>query len=207
MTSSLVAEPRPGPLGIYARPGTGSPFTVLPNPWLLNGVSNEPIPQALLVVRVQGDGWAEVLLPERPNGSEGWIRPGSARFLTDVFRVVVSLHRRTITVLRWGRPIYSGPAAVGAPTTPTPVGLYYVRVLLHTTDPNSPYGPFAYGLSAHSDALTAFDGGDAEIGIHGNNDAVALGHDVTHGCVRIDNAEISKLSTLLPLGTPVQIVA
>ena len=66
---------------------------------------------------------------------------------------------------------------------------------------------FAYGLSAHSDALTTFAGGDAEVGVHGNNDASALGRSVTHGCVRMDNAEITALSALLPLGTPVHIVA
>ncbi|HWG72514.1 MAG TPA: L,D-transpeptidase, partial [Acidimicrobiales bacterium] len=76
---------------------------------------------------------------------------------------------------------------------------------LRSTEPASVYGPFAYGLSAHSDALTTFDGGDAEIGIHGNDDAAVLGQSVTHGCVRMDNAEITKLSKILPLGTPVKI--
>jgi lipoprotein-anchoring transpeptidase ErfK/SrfK len=76
---------------------------------------------------------------------------------------------------------------------------------LETADPKSIYGPFAYGLSAHSEVLTQFDGGDAEVGIHGNNDASVLGTSVTHGCVRIDNAEITALSKVLPLGTPVVI--
>jgi lipoprotein-anchoring transpeptidase ErfK/SrfK len=72
-------------------------------------------------------------------------------------------------------------------------------------DPTTVYGPYAYGLSSHSDALETFAGGDAEIGIHGNNDASVLGSDVTHGCVRMDNAAITVLSKQLPLGTPVEI--
>jgi lipoprotein-anchoring transpeptidase ErfK/SrfK len=69
------------------------------------------------------------------------------------------------------------------------------------------YGPFAYGLSSHSESLEEFAGGDAEIGIHGNNDPSVLGKSVTHGCIRMDNAAITMLSKLLPLGTPVDIVA
>ena len=55
--------------------------------------------------------------------------------------------------------------------------------------------------------LSSFDGGDAEIGLHGNDDASVLGDNVTHGCIRMDNAEITKLAALLPLGTPVDVAA
>jgi L,D-transpeptidase catalytic domain len=202
--SSLVAFVQGPNVTIYGSPGRGRVLT-LPNPWLLNGVSTDPIPQVFLVVADRPDGWVEVLLPQRPNGSVGWIRPGAARLLVDDYRIVISLRRHTIVVRRGGVPIYSGPVATGAPGTPTPTGLFSLRVLLHTGEPSSPYGPYAYGLSAHSDALTSFDGGDAEIGIHGNNDAALLGESVSHGCVRMDNTEISVLASLLPLGTPVEI--
>jgi lipoprotein-anchoring transpeptidase ErfK/SrfK len=69
------------------------------------------------------------------------------------------------------------------------------------------YGPYAYGLSSHSDVLETFNGGDAEIGIHGNNDASVLGSDATNGCVRMDNDAITMLTRQLPLGTPVTITA
>ena len=78
-------------------------------------------------------------------------------------------------------------------------------MLLKAPDPNTIYGPYAYGLSGHSDALSTFDGGDAELGVHGNNDASVLGHDVTHGCIRMSNAKITYLAGILPLGTPVTI--
>jgi lipoprotein-anchoring transpeptidase ErfK/SrfK len=125
--------------------------------------------------------------------------------LVDPYWIEISLHQHRIVVRKSGSEIYVGPVATGAPTTPTSTGLYYVPVLMHTSDPQSPYGPYAYGLSAQSDALTTFDGGDGEIGVHGNNDPSALGLSVTHGCVRMDNAEIFCLSTLLPLGSPIQI--
>ena len=91
--------------------------------------------------------------------------------------------------------LYQGDVAIGTDDTPTPTGEYYVRVKVKAIDPNTVYGPYAWGLSSHSDALETFDGGDAEIGIHGNNDATVLGHDVTHGCVRMDNDAITTLTT------------
>jgi lipoprotein-anchoring transpeptidase ErfK/SrfK len=205
--TSLVAEPSGPTVDLYATVGAAQPLLVLPNPWLLNGVSDQPIPQALLVLDTTSAGWIQVQLPERPNGSTGWLAPGTAHLLRDGYRIQVTLHLHTITVLKDGSTIYAGPVATGAPVTPTPVGLFYIRVLLHTTEPSSIYGPYAYGLSAHSEALTTFDGGDAEIGIHGNDDASVLGQSVTHGCVRMDNTEISQLAAVLPLGTPVQITA
>ena len=65
-------------------------------------------------------------------------------------------------------PMIQEPVAVGKESTPTPTGTYYTRVLLKAPDPNTVYGPYAYGLSGHSEVLTEFNGGDAELGIHGN---------------------------------------
>jgi lipoprotein-anchoring transpeptidase ErfK/SrfK len=205
--SVLVAEAQGRSIAVYPVPGQAAPELRLPNPWLLNGVAELQIPQVFLARRLQSNGWVEVELPTRPNGGVGWIRPGAARLVVDQYAVSVSLSTHRITVFRLGKPVYSGPAATGAPATPTPQGLFYVRVLLRTNDPDSPYGPYAYGLSAHSNALSTFDGSDAEIGLHGNNDPSVLGQSVTHGCVRMDNSEISRLASLLPLGTPVMISA
>jgi lipoprotein-anchoring transpeptidase ErfK/SrfK len=204
-TGVFVAESRQPVIAIYRAPGASVPMMALPNPWSLNGTSSQPIPQAFLVLQRRPDGWVKVLLPQRPNGASGWVEPAAVKLLIDPYWLVVGLRRHTITVYRAGSPQYSGPVATGAPATPTPAGLFYIRVLLHTTDPESAYGPYAYGLSAHSEALTTFDCGDAEIGVHGNNDASALGHSVTHGCVRMDNTEISRLAQILPLGTPVEV--
>jgi lipoprotein-anchoring transpeptidase ErfK/SrfK len=123
------------------------------------------------------------------------------------FSIDVSLADRQITVHDADQVLLQEPVAIGAPKTPTPPGKYYLRVLLKAPDPNTVYGPYAFGLSAHSDVLNTFNGGDGEVGIHGNNDASVLGKDVTHGCIRISNESITKLAGILPLGTPVDIVA
>ena len=119
----------------------------------------------------------------------------------------MGLAAHQITVYDTNTVLYQGPVAVGAPATPTPTGRYFTRVLMKAPDPTTVYGPYAFGLSGFSPVLQTFEGSDAEVGIHGNNDASVLGQSISHGCVRMDNAEIAKLATVLPLGTPVQIDA
>jgi lipoprotein-anchoring transpeptidase ErfK/SrfK len=173
------------------------------------------VAQVFLVQQQQKD-WVEVLLPVKPNGSVGWVHASDVKISSNTYAIQVSLGNHAITVTDGTAVVYTGPVATGATDpplpdvghpTPTPTGKYYLRVLLQAPDPNTVYGPYAYGLSSHSETLDSFEGADAEIGIHGNNDASVLGKSVTHGCVRMDNAAITMLSKRLPLGTPVDIVA
>jgi lipoprotein-anchoring transpeptidase ErfK/SrfK len=194
-------------IGVFASPDQPTASQTFPNPWEYNpGDPSTGVPQTFLV-KSQQPGWVEVLLPVRPNGSTGWVHADEVTLTANSYHIVVQLGAHTITVTNAHDVIYTGPVAVGAPATPTPVGSYYLYVLLQAPDPSGPYGPYAYGLSSHSDALETFDGGDAEIGIHGNNDASVLGSSVSHGCIRMDNAAITDLAKKLPLGTPVDIVA
>lgn len=202
----LIATARSSRVNIYEDPSTPTPRVVLPNPWALNGAA-DPIPQVFRVNRRRPDGWVQVQLPQRPNGQTGWIPPGEVDLTQTPYRIEISLSAHQITVFDESAVRYRGPVATGAAGTPTPTGSYYVRVLLKSLDPSSVYGPFAFGLSAHSDALTTFSGSDAEIGLHGNNDASALGRNVSHGCIRMDNIAITRLSEILPLGTPVDILS
>jgi lipoprotein-anchoring transpeptidase ErfK/SrfK len=201
---------------VYDSPTATDPARQLENPWLVDPtVPTSKVTQVFLVKEQRPD-WVEVLLPVRPNGSTGWVKATDVTVTPNTFAIKIALGAHTITVTNADKVIYSGKVAVGATNpplpdvgkpTPTPTGEYYLRVLLQAPDPNTVYGPFAYGLSSHSDSLDEFAGGDAEIGIHGNNDASVLGTDATHGCVRMDNAAITMLSKQLPLGTPVDIVA
>lgn len=43
--------------------------------------------------------------------------------------------------------------------------------------------------------------------LHGTPDSVVLGQPGSHGCVRMRNAELIELFDLVPVGTPVEIVA
>ncbi len=201
---TLAAEAKGPELGIYDKPSAPAPAKTVPNPWLLNNEADKKIPQVFLVEEQRSD-WVKVLLADRPNGSTGWVRANDVQLTPNPYHMQVRLGDHKITVFQGTNSIYEGQVAIGASATPTPPGKYYIRILIQAPDPNTVYGPFAYGLSAHSEALNEYNGGDAEVGVHGNNDASVLGKSVTHGCIRMDNDEITKLSKVLPLGTPVEI--
>lgn len=214
---SQVATAQGTTISVYANPDDAEPMLELDNPWVIDpDVPDATVPQVFLIKEadpattegeVASDEWVEVLLPIRPNGSTGWVRRADVTIAENPYRIGIELAAKRITVTDAGSVVYEGAIASGKADTPTPTGTYYLRVLLEAPDPNTVYGPFAYGLSSHSEVFETFSGGDAEIGIHGNNDASVLGTDATAGCIRMDNDGITALTGLLPLGTPVDIVA
>jgi lipoprotein-anchoring transpeptidase ErfK/SrfK len=74
-------------------------------------------------------------------------------------------------------------------------------------NPGSPWGPHALGLSARSDTITEFNGGDGIVGIHGTNRPDSIGEAASLGCVRVPNEVIVQLHQLVQIGTPVEIRA
>lgn len=196
--ASQVARPS-GPVEVFPEPGAGTPDMTLP-PTTSFGSA-----RALLVVgRV--DGWLEVLLPTRPNGSTGWIRADGVAVRSVGFEVRVDLSDRSLEVLDAGRSVLRTPVAIGTPAAPTPTGRFSLVDKVDTGSTSSPYGPFALGLSAHSEVLTQFGGGDGQVAIHGTSDPSSIGRAASHGCVRVANDVITRLADLLPLGTPVVVV-
>lgn len=160
-------------------------------------------PLALMVVDDRVPGWLEVLLPTRPNRSTGWIRSDGVEVRRTTMAVRVDLATRRLVVSDAGAVVLETPVAVGAPGTPTPTGTFFVVDELATGSMSSSYGPFAFGLSAHSEVLTEFAGGDGQVGIHGTNDPSSIGNPVSNGCVRVPNEVAVRLNELLVLGTPV----
>ena len=107
--------------------------------------------------------------------------------------------------LIWSRSVVrTFTIGLGKESTPTPNGTFYIISLLRPPTGSSTYGPYAYGLSAFSDAITDWAGG-AVIGIHGTDDPSSIGNRKSHGCIRMRNRDIEYLVPILPLGTPVEI--
>jgi lipoprotein-anchoring transpeptidase ErfK/SrfK len=205
--TSRIAEAVVPEVQVFDAPDTPTPSMTFQNPWHLNDDPAEPTVPQVFLVEEQADDWVRVLLPVRPNGTTGWIRASDVELVPTRYHITVALSAHQITVYDGESVVLEEPVAIGKPATPTPPGRYYIRVLLQAVNPGEVYGPFAYGLSAHSDVLTSFNGGDGEVGIHGNNDASVLGQSVSSGCVRMSYEGITRLTQLLPLGTPVEIVA
>lgn len=182
-------------VAIHAEPG-GPVVQTLPNP------TESGAPLTFLVASRQGD-WLQVLLAQRPNGSTGWISADSVAVHTLVYSLAVSTEQNTLTLSEGGRPIKTFPAATGTGGTPTPHGSFYLTELLQPT--NEGYGPYAFGVSAFSEVLSEFGGGAGQIGLHGTDDEASIGQSVSHGCIRLSNADITELARILPLGTPLTI--
>ncbi|MFL5923524.1 MAG: L,D-transpeptidase [Gaiellaceae bacterium] len=155
--------------------------------------------------RKRPDGpWVHVRLPVLPNDRTGWVPRrvlGGYEFVHT--HLVVDRSRLRATLFRDGRRVFAAPVGVGAVASPTPAGRFYVRDRLSGFgDPF--YGPVAFGTSARSAVLTDWpDGGF--VGIHGTNEPGLLPGRVSHGCIRLRNPDILRLSRLMPVGTPVTI--
>jgi lipoprotein-anchoring transpeptidase ErfK/SrfK len=148
--------------------------------------------------------WYRVRLPILPNNSTGWV-PRDA--LGNLYEVHTHLYvnRATFTARleRAGRTIFKTRVGIGRPATPTPAGEFYIRDQVAGFD-DPFYGPVAFGTNARSRVLTDWPGGGF-IGIHGTNRPEILPGAVSHGCIRMVNRAIVRLSRLLPLGTPLTI--
>jgi hypothetical protein len=168
-------------------------------------------PNVLLVLdrrEFQGKTWLRVALPDRPNGSSGWIRQDFVRLATTPWRVTVNRSAHLVTVFHNGRKVRSFMSVIGAPATPTPRGLYAVYEKLPQPDPKGFLGPWALHLTAFSDVLLNYGGGPGRVAIHGRDGASLadpLGSSRSHGCIRVDDANIRWMARVIPLGTPVQI--
>jgi hypothetical protein len=153
------------------------------------------------------DDYIRVLLPLRPNGSIGWVRASDVTLDRMPYRVVINESLNTLTVEGPDGVVVSARVALGTNNTPTPTGLFYVKEVVPQANPNGGLGPIALGLSGLSEELRNYSGGYGRVAIHGTNAPGKLGNDVSHGCIRMDNPTILRLAKLLPIGTPVEIIA
>jgi lipoprotein-anchoring transpeptidase ErfK/SrfK len=191
-----------GNLAVYSAPGATEPSQVLP------AINELDSPLVLMTVAVSGD-WYEVLLPTRPNGSTAWVPAGAVTIAVPQHRIEVSLsgYELRVVSLADGSIVMTSPIGIGAPSSPTPTGTFFVRDHFPTEGGNHPYGPFAFGLSGHSDVHMQFGTGDGRIAIHGTNQPSSIGAAASNGCPHAPNDVVLALIPYMPLGTPVVITA
>ena len=196
---SLVAHVVVPEISVFGHPGGRYPVASFTR----QGTFGEP---RVFLVREARPRWLRVLLPIRPNGTEGWIKRQDVRISRHRFAVRVDLSERRLWVRRRATVILRTSVSVGRGESPTPTGLFFTSLPARATDPAGSYGPFAYGLSGYSEVYTEFAGGNGQIAIHGTNAPQLIGQAVSAGCVRVPNRIILRLAEILPLGTPVRIV-
>ncbi len=119
--------------------------------------------------------------------------------------IVISLEDHKLALVEDGkaRKIYS--VAVGKPSTPSPVGTFtIVRRVVNPTyshdgrvvppGPHNPVGNRWMGLSVRG------------YGIHGTNVPSSIGRAASHGCIRMDKADLDELFALVEVGDTVELI-
>lgn len=170
-----------------------------------------------------GDGggpvWLRIRVPGRPNGQTGWVQASALRGLHYVGgrELVVDRSKREIRLLDRGgdqrapghrdghrgrtRTVLRAPLAVGKPGAPTPLGSFYLTAAFRPND--SFLGPWAFETSAYA-AISDWPQGGI-VGLHGTSEPSSIGHEASHGCLRVYNSVILKLKRLVGPGTPLLI--
>ena len=153
------------------------------------GASATSAPSALAAVKVVGSGtiaWPSVAVRSQPSRTAPVLKTMTQ------FDFYVN-----------GKVVRTGKIAVGKTGMETPTGLFYVQAKF---DPSLPIlGAYAFETSGYS-KLSDWPGGGV-VGVHGTNTPELIGQAVSHGCVRLLNKDMQYLRSVVPVGTPVKIVA
>mgnify|MGYP000991019624 CR=1 FL=1 len=67
-------------------------------------------------------------------------------------------------------------------------------------------GPIVFPLTAFSETLNEYAGGNGRVAMHGTNAPQLLGTRASHGCIRIRNSDVVRMARIVRPGTPVDIV-
>ena len=119
--------------------------------------------------------------------------------------IVVSIEDRKLALVEDGQVKKVYTVAVGKPSTPSPTGTFTIeRRVVNPTyhhngktvlpGPGNPVGTRWMGLSKHG------------YGIHGTNEPGSIGKAASHGCIRMDRADLEEFYELVAEGDTVELV-
>jgi hypothetical protein len=159
------------------------------------------------VVVQQIGSWVQVELPTGRGERRGWVARDDVTLSRHRFRIEVSLSDHTMTLYTGQLAAFTAPVGLG-PDAPEAGEDLFIKDLVKTPDPSSPYGEYAYGLSGSDNDRDAFVTGNGVVALHGTADPSGLGGDVRYGSIALGSEYVDRMvDTIgLPLGTPVEIV-
>jgi hypothetical protein len=159
------------------------------------------------VVVQQIGSWVQVELPTGQGERRGWVARDDVTLSRHRFRIEVSLSDHRMTLYTGQLAAFTTPVGLG-PDAPEAGEDLFIKDLVKTPDPTSPYGEYAYGLSGSDNDRDAFVTGNGVVALHGTADPSGLGGDVRYGSIAVGSEYVTRMvDTIgLPLGTPVEIV-
>lgn len=173
--------------------------------WTNTGFSNRRAVYPVLKHQVLANGseWLQVLTLKGRSQVKVWIPKWATRRVWLDYKIVVDISSRHATVYRDGKVAKRYRVVVGAPSTPTPTGHWFVvdHLRLRTS---WAWGKWALATSAFSRILKHFDGGQGQVALHARGLLTApVGTAASHGCVRFNDRDVAWLAKHIPNGTPV----
>jgi lipoprotein-anchoring transpeptidase ErfK/SrfK len=175
--------------------------------WTNTGFSNRRAVYPVIRHQVLDDGseWLQVKTLRGRSQVKVWIPKWATRRVWIAYRIKVDLSSRLATIYKDGKVNRRFRVVVGAPSTPTPTGTWFVvdRMRLRTS---WAYGKWALATSAFSRVLKKFEGGQGQVALHARGTLTApVGTAASHGCVRFRDGDIAWLAAHVPNGTSIQI--
>jgi hypothetical protein len=197
-------DPQARTEGIIVHPRSMITIHQRPNGKAIGKIGPKQIGDTWLPMIAEQDGWVQVLLPSKPNGSTGWLRANQVE--RNYTPYLITVHLKSMRMELWkadkrGRQpevIGEWDIGIGAPETPTPAGRTFL--LGSMVDPKQDYSPVILPLGAHSDTLDTFGGGPGTVAIHTWPTDDVIGTATSHGCIRVPKDALQQLQDV-PLGT------
>lgn len=113
----------------------------------------------------------------------------------------ISLEDRTLSLLSGDRVVRVYPVSVGTQSHPTPAGTFRIQRLIWNPSWNPPNSAWARGRSPEGPGSPSNPMGRVKIFfqepdyyIHGTGHASSLGRAMSHGCVRMRNADAAEVA-------------
>jgi lipoprotein-anchoring transpeptidase ErfK/SrfK len=121
-------------------------------------------------------------------------------------KIIVSIPDRKLAVMESDKVIKIFATAVGAPKSPSPSGSFkivqrlfeptwYSKGKIVPPGKTCPIGTRWLGLSVKG------------YGIHGTNNPSSIGHNASHGCIRMRNHDVEELFGMVSVGDEVELIA
>lgn len=147
------------------------------------------------------------LIMKSNNLSSENIFPGKKiKVWTGLFSIVVD-KSQNILILKNGEEVFKTYTVATGLNNSTPVGTFKIVEKIVNPPWYKPQGGMVPAGSPQNILGTRWLGLDKEgYGIHGTTDPQSLGKQATAGCVRMLNAEVEQLFSIVPKGTEVTIV-
>lgn len=190
-------------LPIRSGPGSGAVIGTIPASSKYLGQ-----PMSAWVRNVSDDGrFGQVTVPWRSSPRSGWVDISALAQTSTIISVRADLSARQLEVWRGCRVILRAPMTIGSSQSPSPAGRFWVTDPIAVPSSQPQFGSYAFGLSAvQPNPPPGWTGGN-QMAIHGTNNPSSIGKAASAGCLRVSEATLARLQTLLVRGTPVTIVS